>query len=220
MGTIIKYSLAKGDDGERIKSVVYNSGSTGYPTNNDTTSKEKDIDITKLISVNLWGNDWHGIEDLTGNITVTNGDIYLKFDEEDFDPDVYEEGETIPSASIYVDGKVNTSTLNADNINFNYPEENSNKQNLRTVINDQKGMIVTNTQNILTNIQSINNLTTKIQTIENRYIQLTEMYDLLEYITIEIQESILQINDRLTELETNQKDIINRLDSIEDVLFN
>lgn len=104
MGRIIKYNKAK-TSSSRVES--YNSTSGGYPTNNNPIVNEQ--------SANLWGNDFHGYEDIDDSI-FCNGDIYINFNEDDFDDsnlDENEEGETEekPSGSIYVKNKVQASNI-------------------------------------------------------------------------------------------------------------
>lgn len=225
MGRIIKYNIAKGDDGERTKTVVFGSGSSsGYPTNNDSTSSSKEM------SVNLWGNDFHGIEDLNGTIKVTDGDIYITFDPEDFDSEGYEDDDIVPSGSLYADGKiqaseinatanikaggnitaganitgvnvtastnlkgavitatsnVTTPTLNADDIYFNYPERNSSKQNLRTVLENLDASGIEELEKRVTNVE------TKVK--EN------------EYVMDELEDDILNHTRRLDDIEERVK---------------
>lgn len=209
MGRIIKYNVAKGDDGERIKSVVFGSASSGYPTVDST--KEPD---NNEMSVILWGNNFHGIEDLQGTITVTNGDIFIKFDEEDFDPEDYEDDEIIPSGSLYVDGSVysNTATIGmiysqavyGDDVYINYPQLNGAKKNIRTIFINLDDRCEQNTDNIDVLFERVSQAENNI---EKNYLYIEEVdhkrLDLLRTVN-DIEE---HQTDQDTMINTNVKEI-------------
>lgn len=119
MGRIVKYNQAKGDNG-RTKSTTFNS-SSGYATNDGATDSNQ-------ISCNLWGNDFDGKRDIDDSMSV-NGDIYLKFDPDDFDDSEFTDDEgnvvdDLPSGSLYADGKVEArDSVYGKTIYLDYPEK-------------------------------------------------------------------------------------------------
>ena len=157
MGQIIKYNIAKGDDGKRVKSVTYNVSSAGYPTNTGNSSSTSGSGSSSINCV-LWGNSFTG-GNLSNSMTV-NGDIYLYFDEDDFDVEYDEEdGDEIPempTGSIYISGKAEASSVYGKKVAFDF---NSTKTDLET---DQKRQDT----NITNNANNIANLTTRVTNVE------------------------------------------------------
>lgn len=129
MGRIIKYDKTKTNT-SRILSTVISTG--GYPTNTGGIVNEQ--------SATLWGNDFHGFEDLTGSMLV-QGDITIDWDDDDYDDSLYdeEEGDEIPTGSLYVKNKVEANSVYGKSIFLDYPEtvdDESNKTNLLDLIKD------------------------------------------------------------------------------------
>lgn len=141
MGRIVKYDKTK-TDSSRVISPSSSSG--GYPTNTGPIINEN--------SANLWGNDFHGYEDLTGSMLI-NGDITIDWDEDDYDDSLYdeEEGDEIPTGSLYVKNKVEAKSVYGKSIFLDYPEigdDTENKTNLLDLLKDHDSRINTNTIDI------------------------------------------------------------------------
>lgn len=88
---------------------------------------------------------------------------------------------------------VTTPRLNADNIYFNYPERDSEKQNLRDILEDLEP-------------QNIQELEQRVSTLE---IKVGEN----EYIIGELDEKLVLQNNRLTDVENHQKDQDNMINT-------
>lgn len=138
MGQIIKYNVTKDADSGRV--MVPTTVTGGYPSASTTTNPN-------AVSANLWGNSFHGTEDLNGSMTI-NGDINIVFDEEDWDDSDYddEEGdgsetEDMPTGSLYVSGKVQ-----ASEVYVNYPNREGELVNILDLLLPVGSIIMYNGQ--------------------------------------------------------------------------
>lgn len=135
MGKIIKYNVAKDKDSLRVITTVNNS-TGGYPTvSGDSTSNS--------ISATLWGNDFHGNEDIDGTIRV-NGDIYIDWDDDDIDESEYEseDGDVeMPTGSLYVSGNVEAKSVYGKSIFLDYPEIGNKKTDLLYILKNHDSIL-------------------------------------------------------------------------------
>lgn len=150
MGKIVKYNISKEEGSSRVVSAS-TTVSGGYPTNSGPVKEEQ--------SANLWGNDFHGYEDLNGSMLI-NGDVNIVWDEDDYDDSDYdeEEGDELPTGSLYVSGKVEAKSTYGKTVYLDYPKLDDKKTNLLDILLAHEGDISTNATNIATNSSNIKKL--------------------------------------------------------------
>ena len=148
MGRIIKYNREKTGGGRVM--TYNNTPSTGYPTNDGYITSEK--------YATLWGNTFTGTENLDGTMLV-NGDIKINFDVEDADA-YFDEGDDVPTGSLYVSGKIESTSTYGKTLYLNYPTVDGTKTNVLDILKGYDTRITNNTNNI-------SNLTTRLTNVEN-----------------------------------------------------
>lgn len=219
MGRIIKYDKAKPSGSGRVQTIV----STGYPTNSGATTD-------KEISCNLWGNDFDGKNDIKDSMEV-NGDIYLKFDPDDFDDSDFTDDEgnvvdDLPTGSLYADGKIEArKSVYGKTIYLDYPEkvediidedgeitqDDSNKTDLLDVLKDHDSKLDDHEGRISANEGKIADHESRISTNTTNISNLTTRVSNAE---TNINNNATNITNLTTRVSNNETEITNLWEAV------
>lgn len=236
MGQIIKYNVVKSEDSGRTETVGIGVGSiiSGGGGNGDNNNGGG-TNIPINVNCSIWGQPLNGADDITGTLTISDGDLYVKKkidndDEEDWDEDDGEEEEgeeeLTDGGNVYIEG---SSTINenlevkqrikaaateaketyGETLFVNYPKETDAKTNVADLINALDIRI----KKIEKEVININN---EISDINN---ELTDINGDISY----INNKLTAINNNVTGITTiigNMQQQIDNLDTTFDNALN